>query len=120
MGVTALVYSVTACSAARRPSAEQEARIERAEMRDVDHELQRDQRVGALVDRYHIEDEVLTVLVDAAAWKRLRASGQDAFKRTLWSPWHASYVRHHPGTTERVFLKVEDMVGNDLGSYFET
>ena len=114
-----IATGAVACTSASRPSPQQEARIQRSEQRELDSAFKRvPQR--SLLDRYEIEDEVLTVLIPGAAWQRLGTRRQDALKRALWRPWRTVYVRHHPGTSERIFLKVEDLQGNDLGSYFET
>jgi hypothetical protein len=119
----AALVTLAGCSA-RTPSRSNaspktEALAARAEQRDMDIAIAHVPHAKALVDSYHIEGEILTFSVDAPAWNRLGADGQVAIKHALWRSWQSAYKRRHPQTTERIFVKVEDLQGNDLGSYFE-
>jgi hypothetical protein len=91
----------------------------RAEQRDVDAAVAHVPGGSRLVDSYRIDGEILTVLVAGPGWHALGTQGQDALKASLWQRWNAAYMARHAGSSERTFVKIEDLQGNDLGSYFQ-
>ena len=91
----------------------------RIESHEIDQALTAVPNASDVVDSYHIEDEILTVFVVRARWDKLGTSGQNTLKKALWQRWRTMYVRLHPDTKARIFLKIEDLQANDLGSYFE-
>lgn len=73
-----------------------------------------------VVDSYHADDEHLVVAVDAAAWRGLGETGQEALKMAIFAAWAASYAGRGGRPGAHPFLSVEDLQGNDLGSYFQS
>jgi hypothetical protein len=114
------VAALASCAGKSRPSSPQsEARILAAEQREFDAASRHSNVAKKLVDSYRIDSEVLTIVVDRSTWDRLGTVKQDDAKRTIWRSWREAYLGNNPGTSDRPFLKVEDLQGNDLGSYFE-
>lgn len=120
LALFAACFALPSCVAKSHPSSPQaQARVLAAEQRDFDAASGHSRVAKSLVDSYRIDSEVLTILVQRAVWDRLGTAKQDDAKRSIWELWRAAYVRHNPETSDRPFLKVEDLQGNDLGSYFQ-
>lgn len=118
IAVVALLLSAAGCGRRHAAASPQDdARIARAEQHDIDAALPHTPHAD-LIDSYHIDAAELSIYVPAPQWKALGEPTQDALKRAMWRAWNASIARHGQASG-RVFLKVYDLAGNDLGSYFE-